>query len=142
MRATEFCLIFASLFVSEFVFVYSGALEDLDSFRRMTAPLRKKCLAEMKITLDLVEDTEYGNFPEDERLKCYFKCVLESASMMDKKGNIKFNFLKKMIPEIFREVGYEMIDSCTDVTGKDNCEIAYNFAKCTYNVNPVAYIAP
>lgn len=35
---------------------------------------------------------------------------------MDKKnGKIRYNLLKKVIPEAFKEIGVEMIDSCSSV---------------------------
>lgn len=34
---------------------------------------------------------------------------------MDKNGNIKYNMLKRIVPEPYREVGNEMIDSCTHI---------------------------
>ncbi|PBC28644.1 Pheromone-binding protein-related protein [Apis cerana cerana] len=66
--------------------------------------------------LEVVEATEYGEFPEDEKLKCYFNCVLEKFNVMDKKnGKIKYNLLKKVIPEAFKEIGKEMIDTCSTI---------------------------
>lgn len=35
---------------------------------------------------------------------------------MDKKnGKIKYNLLKKVIPEAFKEIGKEMIDTCSTI---------------------------
>ncbi|CAK9802618.1 General odorant-binding protein 69a [Anthophora quadrimaculata] len=108
----------------------------------MTAGVRRKCIAETQVTLETIEGTEYGEFPDDDRLKCYFKCALEKFNMMDKNGGIKYNLLKKIIPDPYKEVGNDMIDSCTEADGKDKCEKAFNFMKCMFYVNPMAFIAP
>ncbi|KZC07452.1 Pheromone-binding protein-related protein 3, partial [Dufourea novaeangliae] len=110
---------------------------DPDDFRKLTASVRAKCIEETKTTLQAIEDTEFGEFPEDDRLKCYFKCVLEKSSMMDKNGKIKYNLLKKIIPDVYKDVVHGMIDSCTEVTAKDHCEKAYGFMKCLYAENPM-----
>lgn len=34
---------------------------------------------------------------------------------MDKDGKIKYNILKKAIPDVFKEIGNEMIDSCKHI---------------------------
>ena len=140
MKAAEFCLISAGFLVLELVYVQST--DDPDDLRKLTAGARKICIAETGTTLQAVEDTEYGEFPEDDRLKCYFKCTLTKLSMMDKNGKIKYNLLKKVIPEPFKQVGYDMIDSCKDVTSSDICEKAFSFMKCMYLVNPMAFMAP
>lgn len=109
----------------------------------MTSKYRKKCIGETKTTIEDVEATEYGEFPEDEKLKCYFNCVLEKFNVMDKKnGKIRYNLLKKVIPEAFKEIGVEMIDSCSNVDSSDKCEKSFMFMKCMYEVNPIAFIAP
>lgn len=41
---------------------------------------------------------------------------LLSVQQMDKNGKIRYNLLKKVIPEAYKQVGYEMIDSCKDVS--------------------------
>lgn len=39
-------------------------------------------------------------------------CIVQ----MDKKnGKIKYDLLKKIIPEAFKEIGKEMIDSCSSI---------------------------
>ena len=136
MKAAEFCLISVGFLVLELVYVQSGSA-DPDDIRKLTAGARKACIAETGTTLQAVEDTEYGDFPEDDRLKCYFKCTLMKLSMMDKNGKIRYHLLKKVIPEPYKKMGYEMIDSCTDVTSSNICEKAFNFMKCMYQVNPM-----
>ncbi|KOX67857.1 Pheromone-binding protein-related protein 1 [Melipona quadrifasciata] len=109
---------------------------DLDEIKAMLTKFRKKCMDETKANLEMIENTDFGVFPEDESLKCYFKCVFEKFHMMDKDGKIKYNLLKKVIPDAYQEIGNEMIDSCTHIDSEDKCEKTFMFMKCMYNVNP------
>lgn len=34
---------------------------------------------------------------------------------MDKNGKIKYNILKQAVPDVYKEIGNEMVDSCKDV---------------------------
>ncbi|XP_050475623.1 odorant binding protein 11 isoform X1 [Bombus vancouverensis nearcticus] len=116
MRAAAVCVSLICLLTLQFVLVHGGTISsDPDDFRRMTSVHRKKCIVESKTTLEAIEGTEYGEFPEDENLKCYFKCVLEKFNMIDKNGKIRYNILKQVIPNVYKEIGNEMVDSCKDV---------------------------
>ncbi|CAD1476334.1 unnamed protein product, partial [Heterotrigona itama] len=55
---------------------------------------------------------------------------------MDKDGKIKYNILKKVIPDVYKEMGNEMIDSCKHIDSKDKCEKSFMFMKCLFTVNP------
>ncbi|KAF3421928.1 hypothetical protein E2986_03428 [Frieseomelitta varia] len=109
---------------------------DIDDIRAMLTKFRKKCMDETKTNLETIEDTEFGIFPEEESLKCYFKCVFEKFHMMDKDGKIKYNILKKAIPDVYKEIGNEMVDSCKHIDSENKCEKSFMFMKCMYNVNP------
>ncbi|XP_054015331.1 general odorant-binding protein 69a-like [Hylaeus anthracinus] len=142
MTTSESVLIFLCVITSAFVFAIGAGSANPEDFRKMTSGVRKKCIAETKTTLKAIEDFEYGVMPDDDNLKCYFKCSLEKFGMMDKTGKIKYNMLKKVIPEAYKEVAFDMIDTCVDPLGKDNCDKVFNFVKCLYNENPMAFIAP
>lgn len=85
-------------------------------------------------------------------------CIVQ----MDKNGKIRYNILKQVIPNVYKEIGHEMIDSCKDVgkysidcidreficykstiliiislDAEDKCEKTFMFMKCMYNVNPI-----
>ncbi|XP_076631589.1 odorant binding protein 11 [Colletes latitarsis] len=143
MKGTMYFFVWTYFVASGIAFVVGTGSADPDDFRKMTAPARKKCIKETKTTIQAIEDAEYGKFPEDdEKLKCYFKCVLGKFNIMDNSGKIKYNMLKKVVPEPYKEVAFDMIDSCVNPSGKDNCDKAYNFMKCMYSANPMVFIAP
>ncbi|XP_076182761.1 odorant binding protein 11 [Ptiloglossa arizonensis] len=142
MNTAEFFLIFTGLVAFGFIFVHADNMDDPEEFRKITAKARKICLAETGASLEAIEDSEYGTFPDDRAFKCYFKCVLERFGMIDKKGTLKYNMMRKVVPEVYKTVINSMIDSCLEIEGADNCEIAVNFMKCMYNANPVVYMAP
>ncbi|KAF7382901.1 hypothetical protein HZH66_013303 [Vespula vulgaris] len=130
-----YLILIASIFVNSFV----EAQLDL---RKITAPQRKKCLAETGLTEDIIDEAEIGNFSEDAKLGCYFKCVLEKFNMFTKDGKLNFKMILMSIPEVWKSLAQEMIDNCRDVTGSDRCVLAYNFNRCLYLTNPLAYFIP
>ncbi|KAL6255180.1 hypothetical protein P5V15_013513 [Pogonomyrmex californicus] len=142
--ARELILICAFLIVTQLVIVSSE--EDIDwttvhdELRKLAGNLRKKCTAETGATVDMLEAVELGEFPNDNTvLACYFKCVLEKGGVMKKDGKINFKLLSKMFPQAYRHIGDAMLDECRGVGGNDKCEKAFNFNKCMYYANPVAY---
>ncbi|XP_076398477.1 odorant binding protein 11 isoform X2 [Megachile rotundata] len=135
MKIAMFWLILSCLFTSR-LFV-RAAIEDPEGFHKVTSSVRKKCIAETGTTVEDVENTEYGQFPDDDRLKCYFKCALEKFKVMDKKGNMNFDIVRKTIPSVYKDILDDMIDTCSDIGGKDKCAKAFNFMKCMFQANPI-----
>ncbi|XP_015179283.1 PREDICTED: uncharacterized protein LOC107067883 [Polistes dominula] len=123
------------------IFTSSIVKAQLD-LRKITAPQRKKCLAEIGLTEDIIDEAEIGYFTHDDKLGCYFKCVLEKFNMFTKDSKINFKMLLMSIPEVWKPLAQDMVDECRDITGADRCELAYNFNKCLYFANPVAYFIP
>ncbi|KAL2737708.1 general odorant-binding protein 83a-like isoform X1 [Vespula squamosa] len=105
--------------------------------RKITAPQRRKCLAETGLTENVIDEAEIGNFSEEAKLACYFKCVLEKFNMFTKDGKLNFKMILMSIPDVWKSLAQEMIDECRNVTGADRCELAYNFNRCLYLENPV-----
>ncbi|EZA58375.1 ObirObp11 [Ooceraea biroi] len=150
MARENLIFICASLIIMQLVIVSSDDNIDWttihDELRKLAGNLRKKCTGETGATVDLLEEAEWGEFPDDDpdsktKLGCYLRCVMEKGGVMKKDGTINFKLLSKMTPQAFKQVGAEMLDECRDATtGSDNCDIAYNFNKCMYNANPVAFL--
>nr|BAO48209.1 odorant-binding protein 11 [Camponotus japonicus] len=145
MTKENLILICASLIVTQLVVVHCNE-ENIDwttvheELRKLAGNLRKKCTNEISITEDILEDAELGNFPEgDNKLACYFKCVMDKGGVMKKDGKINYKLLSKMMPAAYRHIGQEMLDECRNISGDDKCTIALNFNKCMFRANPVAY---
>ncbi|KAH0951624.1 Obp11 [Eciton burchellii] len=140
MAKENLILICASLIITQLVIVSS---EDIDwttiqdELRKLAGNLRKKCSGETGVPINMLEEAEFGVFPDDNRLACYFKCVMEKGGVMKKDGKINYKLLSKMMPQAFKNIGMDMLDECRDIKGNDKCDIAYNFNKCMYTANPV-----
>lgn len=50
---------------------------------------------------------------------------------MDKKGNIKFDILRKTVPSVYRDILNDMIDSCSDI-GKF-CDESFIWLRVLHN---------
>ncbi|KAK1126580.1 hypothetical protein K0M31_004210 [Melipona bicolor] len=80
MRSAGIFLILIYCISLRLVFVHGGM--DVDEIRAMLTKFRKKCIDETNANLEMIENTDFGEFPEDESLKCYFKCVFEKFHMV------------------------------------------------------------
>ncbi|XP_011253326.1 general odorant-binding protein 56a-like [Camponotus floridanus] len=146
MATENLILICAFLIVTQLVIVHCNEANIdwttvHDELRKLAGNLRKKCTGEIKgITDEMLEEAELGNFSEgDNKLACYFKCVMDKGGVMKKDGKINYKLLSKMMPAAYRHIGQEMLDECRNISGDDKCDVALNFNKCMYRANPVAY---
>ncbi|XP_032671305.1 general odorant-binding protein 56h-like [Odontomachus brunneus] len=145
MGRSELVLIYVSLIITQLVVVFSDDIDYTllhDDMRKLgeKTGIRKKCLAENSdVTVSMLEQAELGEFPDNNNLACYFKCVVEKAGLMKKDGKINFKLLLKMIPTPYKKIANDMFEECLNIEGSDNCEKAYNLNKCLHKANPVAY---
>ncbi|XP_067203432.1 general odorant-binding protein 56a [Linepithema humile] len=143
MARENLILICASLIVAQLVIVSTDDIDWStmhDELRKLGAPIRKKCVAEVGVALETLDKVELGEFPtDDKKLACYFKCVMEKGGVLKKDGKINTKLMTKMLPQQVKHIGQEMLNECKTIEGANNCEIGFNFNKCMYQANPVAY---
>ncbi|XP_006608617.1 uncharacterized protein LOC102678563, partial [Apis dorsata] len=77
-----------------------------------------------------------GEFPQDERLMCYMKCILISTKAM-KNDVILWDFFVKNARMILLEEYIPRVESVVEtckkeVTATEGCEVAWQFGKCIY----------
>ncbi|KAG7199507.1 hypothetical protein KM043_014126 [Ampulex compressa] len=138
MKIIYFAIALVCLFLAQFMLVYSEPAPN--ELKKMAGGVRKKCLSATGANVDVVDDAELGEFPEDQKLKCYLSCVLETFNMITKDKKLNIGLMRKIIPEQFKMIGNDMLDSCQHISGyQDNCELAFAFNKCLFEANPVAY---
>nr|ALG36134.1 odorant binding protein 1 [Sclerodermus sp. MQW-2015] len=111
------------------------------TMKQATAKLRQECIEKTGAAEDAIDNASKGIFAEDDKLKCYFKCIFEELTVFDESGKVNYDIILEMLPEEAKEVGQKIIDDCKDTTGKDLCELAYNINRCAYDSNPQIYFA-
>ncbi|XP_011171271.1 pheromone-binding protein-related protein 6 [Solenopsis invicta] len=146
MARKSLILVCVSVVLTQLVVVsFSAKTDEIDwttvhdDLRKLGATFRKKCLAETGVTIDKLEGAEMGQFPDDRKLACYFKCVMEKGGVMKKDGTINYKVLAKLLPQAYKQIGIDMMDECRDIEGSDSCEKGMKFHQCMYNANPVAF---
>ncbi|XP_066603289.1 general odorant-binding protein 69a-like [Prorops nasuta] len=113
--------------------------ETPELLKMVTANLRRTCIQRTGVAEDVIDNTSKGIFANDNKLKCYFKCVFEELTMLDESGQINFNFLLDMLPASARKAAEKVVEDCKGITGKDLCDMSYNVNKCAYLSNPQIY---
>nr|AIU64831.1 putative odorant-binding protein 3 [Telenomus podisi] len=99
-----------------------------------------KCLKESGAKLEQVVAARSGTFANDNKLKCYYKCILEQMKMM-KDGRFQVEHTERQIKNVMKDSLHEpLIRSglkCYNKrTKSEPCELSFEAVKCWYNSNP------
>ncbi|XP_019868892.1 general odorant-binding protein 83a-like [Aethina tumida] len=125
-----------------------GALAKIDykTFPESTQDLMKTlhdtCLKEVGVSEELIAKAIDGDLVEDDKLKCYSKCLMVEAGVMDEKtGDISVAIIEEILPENLRESYKENLQRCAEKSDNDDlCEKAFDMFKCNHDLNPENFI--
>ncbi|XP_076282958.1 odorant binding protein 6 [Lasioglossum baleicum] len=119
----------------------------LEEVRNTVKNLRKPCAKKSNATKELLDGQQKGEFPKDERLMCYMLCILSTTKTV-RNDEVQYDwFIKnsrlmleeKYVPRVEHAVEVCRARVPTDVVG---CELAWEFGKCVWDIDPELYIAP
>ncbi|XP_076544618.1 uncharacterized protein LOC117606353 [Osmia lignaria lignaria] len=118
----------------------------IDEARKTVKNLRKVCSKKTDAPKELLDGQHKGEFPKDERLMCYLKCIMTSTKSM-KNDMINWEFFAKNSRLLLLEEYVPRVDHIVEVcqpqvTATDGCEVAWQFAKCMFETDPEMYMAP
>ncbi|KAK1134678.1 hypothetical protein K0M31_007458 [Melipona bicolor] len=118
----------------------------LDETKKMIKSQRKSCSKKNDTPKELLDGQHKGEFPKDERLMCYMKCILVNTKAM-KNDEILFDFFVKNARAIILDEYIERIENVVEicrsqVTATDGCEMAWQFGKCIFENDSELYLAP
>lgn len=141
----------------------------MKQFKSTLAMMRSVCGPKFKITEADMDNLKNGQFPEDQELKCYVKCVAEMAGTLGKKGDISapktLKQIDTLVPNEMQEDAKTAFDACINIRKlglyiivnyfsnnllfffseknyKDPCDKVFYTAKCTYEFNPNVFLFP
>ncbi|XP_049943707.1 general odorant-binding protein 72-like [Schistocerca serialis cubense] len=125
--------------------VHTQALS-LEQLRQTSKIVRNMCLKKTSVDLALVEGIQEGKFPDDQNLKCYMKCCMGAMQVL-RQGRYNVNAAKnqaeKMLPPDLKDRFLAMLDACSDkAVGEDDCEMAYQLTKCSYEADKEIFLFP
>ncbi|KAF2902995.1 hypothetical protein ILUMI_03194 [Ignelater luminosus] len=71
------------------------------------------------------------HFPNDDKLKCYFKCTSMKLGVMDETGDIIDDNLRKVAAQFNDdETKTEIVTECGAIKGSNLCETAFTLMAC------------
>ncbi|XP_015436403.1 PREDICTED: uncharacterized protein LOC107191802 [Dufourea novaeangliae] len=118
----------------------------IEEAKKSIKNLRKVCAKKTDAPKELLDGQHKGEFPKDERLMCYMRCILTTTKAM-KNDEIQYEFFAKnsrllMVDEVAPRVDHT-IEVCRPlVTATEGCEVAWQFGKCIFDTDPELYLAP
>ncbi|XP_012346046.1 general odorant-binding protein 72-like isoform X2 [Apis florea] len=118
----------------------------IEELKKTFKNLRKGCSKKNDTPKELLDGQFRGEFPKDERLMCYMKCIMISTKAM-KNDVILWDFFLKnarmmLLDEYIPRVE-SVLETCKkEVTATDGCEVAWQFGKCIYENDKEFYLVP
>lgn len=92
--------------------------------------VRDSCVAESGVDVALVEGVNAGaDLTPDAALKCYIKCVMETAGMMND-GAVDVEAALAVLPDSLHDRIAPHLRACGSQPGVDHCDVAYNTQVC------------
>nr|AIU64828.1 putative odorant-binding protein 1 [Dichelops melacanthus] len=91
--------------------------------------LRNMCMPKSGVSKEALASMKEGNFDDDDRkLKCYLGCIMNMMQVV-KNGKISMTMVKNQITKMVDPTwGAKLVatfESCSNVEGSDNCDLAY-----------------
>nr|QDJ95952.1 odorant-binding protein 9 [Encarsia formosa] len=126
------------------IFKNVDAKMTIEEIKKFLVPMKNSCMKKFTIDEALVDGTTNGEFPEDENLMCFMKCMLTMMKMI-KNGEILltaiFTQVDLMIPDELTDKLKEVLTQCHGQVEpiEQQCEKAFEFAKCLYMADSELY---
>ncbi|CAG9794942.1 unnamed protein product [Diatraea saccharalis] len=101
--------------------------------------LHDNCGEESGVDLSLVDKVNAGaDLMPDPKLKCYIKCIMETAGMMSE-GEIDIEAVLAMLPEDLKTKNEGSLRGCGTQKGADDCDTAFLTQVCWQKANKADY---
>nr|WNA08372.1 odorant binding protein 15 [Megachile saussurei] len=111
----------------------------IEEAKKSVKNLRKTCSKKTDAPKELLDGQHKGEFPKDERLMCYLKCILSATKFM-KNDQMNWEFFVKSSRVMLLDEYIPRVDHIVEVcqpqaTATDGCEQAWQIAKCIYETD-------
>lgn len=101
--------------------------------------IRDNCGAETEVDMGLIDQVNGGaDLMPDGKLKCYIKCVMETAGMMSE-GEVDVEAVLALLPEDFKAKNEKSLRACGTQKGADDCDTAFQTQACWQKANKADY---
>nr|WJJ63283.1 odorant binding protein 25 [Pachyrhinus yasumatsui] len=126
------CVVFGSAKVDESKFP--------DELKKLMNNLHKTCAEENKVDEADITKLKAGEFLDNDKIKCYVKCVMSESGIFDENGKIDDKALEELVPDDMIIPTKKDFANCAkkeEGIGTDNyCEKAYAIVKCVKEADP------
>ncbi|XP_073950523.1 general odorant-binding protein 83a-like [Choristoneura fumiferana] len=106
-------------------------------------PVVEKCEANTGVDKGLVDQFSKGTMVDDDKLKCYMKCIFLEFQVLDETtGLFRYEKMLGLIPQEMKSVAYEMGRNCIHFKGEggaDLCQVSFDLHRCWQKADPEHY---
>ncbi|XP_014257012.1 general odorant-binding protein 56d-like [Cimex lectularius] len=127
------------LVISAIAACAKGAAKIPEDMKEMAQALRDNCIEETGVDPSLLGPCENGNFADDPKLKCYFKCVFGQMGAITEDDELDADAFESILPPELSVLG-KSIMACKDTKGSDGCDMAMKFNQCIYGKDPANFL--
>ncbi|XP_076682172.1 odorant binding protein 6 [Andrena cerasifolii] len=118
----------------------------IEEAKKTIKNLRKVCSKKNDTPKALLDGQHRGEFPREESLMCYMRCIMTTTKTM-KNDVIMFDWFasnaRLMLEEEYIPRVDHIIEVCKpQVTATEGCEVAWQFGKCVFETDKELYLAP
>nr|AYN07343.1 odorant-binding protein 1 [Yemma signatus] len=110
-----------------------------DEMKEMAKMVHDQCIEETGASDQVIQDTTKGAFPDDQKLKCYLKCIYSNMGAITDEGTLDADAFMSILPDDMQYL-LPVINTCKGITGADGCETAFNFNVCMYKTDSSKYL--
>ncbi|CAH0557331.1 unnamed protein product [Brassicogethes aeneus] len=123
--------------------VMPRAMSLSEEMQELVTMLHNTCVGETGVDESLIDKVNKEKvFADDEKLKCYIKCLLTQMAVISDDGVIDVEATIAVLPEEQQEVAAPTIRTCGTKVGANPCENAWLTHKCYAENNAGAYMLP
>nr|QHN69066.1 odorant binding protein 9 [Sirex nitobei] len=102
----------------------------------LVAEDKKRCMDEHKVDQATIDKADNGDIPNEQNIKCYMHCMMESFSVVDEDGEIEEETFVGFLPEQFQTKARQSLSACANKGGADPCDKLYNTMMCFIPLAP------
>ncbi|KAF2901980.1 hypothetical protein ILUMI_04206 [Ignelater luminosus] len=101
---------------------------DRAKFRENAEACMKETSADQEVVRKAFRD---GEFADDSKLKCFFKCIYQKMGTLDANGKIDLSrVMSRVPPNADKAKMDEILTKCSQLKADDTCQLAFDVAKC------------
>ncbi|CAG9854874.1 unnamed protein product [Phyllotreta striolata] len=104
--------------------------------------LHAECQGQTGVSEDVINQAKAGEFPQDNALKCYMKCVFDEVGIIGDDGKLDIEGALAILPEEMKDVATPVVVKCDTQAGSDICDAIFNTLKCYWDTDKRAFFLP